>query len=478
MKFYSLLLIASLSVPVVMAQEHDHGPEDTHGHEDVFDFDGMDVEESEHQHDSLDQGDHKSHRDSLDDGHGHEEHDHEEEKHDDHSDHASHRDSLDDSHGHDEHDHEEAKHGDHDGHAHEEDSHDDHSEDDHGHGHGHGEEASHAELNTAQLATANIETLVVSKQRLPELISAPGEVIVNAYRTTAVTPRIGAQVMKRHVRLGDHVKKGQALVTLTSVEMASAQGELLEAEAELRRVKELGRKVVSEKRFIAAQISYQQADSQASAYGMSNRQIDALIKQNDATKANGQFQLLSFQDGTVISDDFVVGQIVEPGHTLMQVTDESRLWIEARLPVGSADGINKEAQATVVLGNANVSGKVAQIHHLLDEITRTQAVYIEVPNENHQLHPGQFVTVNIDSQHVSEGIAVPMEAVLRNNKGEWRVFVETSAGRFEPQVVNLVANRGDQVVIEGIEEGTRIAGRGAFFVQSEMAKSAFDTHNH
>jgi len=454
MKIYSLLLIASLSVPVVMAQEHDHGhgPEDTHSHEDAFDFDGMDVEESGHQHDSLDQGAHKSHRDSLDDGHGHEEHDHEEEKHDDH--------------------------GDHDGHAHEEDAHDDHGDDDHGHGHGHGEEASHAELNAAQLATANIETLVVRKQRLPELIIAPGEVVVNAYRTTAVTPRIGAQVMKRHVRLGDHVKKGQALVTLTSVEMASAQGELLEAEAELRRVKELGRKVVSEKRFIAAQIRYQQAYSQASAYGMSNRQIDELIKQGDAAKANGQFHLLSFQDGTVISDAFVIGQIVEPGHLLMQVTDESRLWIEARLPAGSADGINKEAQAIVVSGNANISGKVAQIHHLLDEVTRTQAVYIEVLNENHQLHPGQFVTVNIDSQYTSEGIAVPMEAVLRNNKGEWRVFVETSAGRFEPQVINLIANRGDQVVIEGIEEGTRIAGRGAFFVQSEMAKSAFDTHNH
>lgn len=468
MKLYSLLLVASLSVPAVMAQEHDHdhGPEDAHGHEDAFDFGGMAFDESEQRHDLLEAGgdhghdDHKSHRDSLDDGHGHDEHDHEEEKHDDHSDHRSHRDNLDD------------------GHAHEEDSHDDHGEDDHGHGHGHGEEASHAELNAAQLATAKIETLMVSKQRLPELISAPGEVIVNAYRTTAVTPRIGAQVMKRHVRLGDHVKKGQALVTLTSVEMASAQGELLEAEAELRRVKELGRKVVSEKRFIAAQIRYQQAYSQVSAYGMSNRQIEELIKQGDAAKANGQFQLLSFQAGTVISDDFVIGQIVEPGHLLMQVTDESRLWIEARLPAGSAEAIAKEAQAIVVSGNANISGKVAQIHHLLDEVTRTQAVYIEVPNENHQLHPGQFVTVNIDSKYASEGIAVPMEAVLRNNKGEWRVFVETSAGRFEPQVVNLIANRGDQVVIEGVEEGTRIAGRGAFFVQSEMAKSAFDTHNH
>ena len=101
-----------------------------------------------------------------------------------------------------------------------------------------------------------------------------------------------------------------------------------------------------------------------------------------------------------------------------------------------------------------------------------------VENLNHQLHPGQFVSVSIDSSQVGEGIAVPTEAVLRNNKGEWRVFVEAEPGRFEPQVVNFLSSRGDQVVVEGIEEGTRIVGRGAFFVQSEMAKSAFDTHNH
>ena len=439
-----LLMLLSLASPGVVFADDAHGrasvaggtmPGATkgHAHDDLDDFSGIEMEEG-----------HGSHGDKG--------HQHEEEGHD-------HKDD----------DHEEKGH---EGHGeHEEDGHDDH-------GHGHGAEADHAELSDQQRSFAGIETLVVAKQRLPELITAPGEVVVNSYRTTAVTPRVSAQVIKRHVRLGDHVKKGQSLITLSSVEMAEAQGALLEAAIELKRVKELGQKVVSEKRFISAQIAYQKAYSQVSAYGMTNRQIDKLVKDGDAAKANGQFQLLSFQTGTVISDNFVIGQIIEPGDLLMQVTDESRLWVEARLPAGAAGAIKANADAMVTLGNSRIAGKVAQIHHLLDEVTRTQAVYVEVDNSNHQLHPGQFVSVSINSQRFNEGIAVPTEAVLRNNKGEWRVFVETEKGRYEPHVVNLLSNRGSQVVIEGIEEGTRIVGRGAFFVQSEMAKAAFDTHNH
>ena len=448
----AVLLAMGIS-PALKAQDghdhHDHGNEHHQKAEAAFNFEGMDLGEEHHD----DQGGHDS-LDGHQDEHAHDEKD----MHD-----LGGHDSLD------------SGHDDHDSHA----GHDDHEEGDHDdHGHGHGVEADHAELNEQQKSFAGIEIIVVTKKRLPELITAPGEVVVNSYRTTAVTPRVSAQVVKRHVRLGDHVKKGQPLLTLSSVEMSEAQGALLEAEIERTRVNKLGRKVVSEKRFIAAQIAYQKAYSQVNAYGMTNSQIDRLVKEGDAAKANGQFQLLSFQDGTVISDDFVIGQIVEPGALLMRVTDESRLWIEARLPAGSAEVIKVGGGATVILGNSHIAGEVVQIHHLLDEVTRTQAVYVEVENKDHQLHPGQFITVSIDSTHMSEGIAVPTEAVLRNNKGEWRVFVETEPGRFEPQVVIFLSSRGDQAVIEGVEEGTRIVGRGAFFVQSEMAKSAFDTHNH
>ncbi len=428
-------LLASLSGGAVAGEGHDHahngreemarsGPSEAQGHDhaghdeaaELDDFSDIDFEE---------------------------EHVHEENGHDDHG-------------GHDDHD----GHGDHGGHG------------------GHGEMATDAELNETQRRMAGIETMVVKQEQLGEAVTAPGEVVLNAYRTTKVTPRIPAQVMERLVRLGDHVKKGEPLVRLSSVEMAEAQGALLEANIEWKRVKRLGRKVVSERRYTSAQIAYQQAYAKVSAYGMTTAQIRRLLKQGDASKATGEFALLSFQDGTVISDDFIVGELIEPGTVLFEISDETLLWVEARLTPEAAARIAMGAGARVGIGERWLSGTVVQARHTLDEVTRTLALHVEVANPDDQIHPGEFVSVVIEGNRKQSGIIVPVEAVLRSADGDWQLFVESAPGRFEPQEVEVLRTVGDRMLIRGIDEGTTIVSKGAFFVQSEMAKGGFDPHNH
>ncbi len=418
-----LLMLLSLANPSAVFAEEGHA----HGDDGLDDFSGIEMDED--------------HDDHGDEGHGHDgDSNHEEKGHDDHDDHGG---------GHDE-----------------------------GGDDGHGEAASDAELSDAQRRMAGIETMIVKHRSMGDAITAPGEAILNAYRSTKVTPRTSAQVLKRHAYLGDHIKKGQRLVTLSSIEMAEAQGALMETDVELRRVKKLGRKVVSEKRFVTAQIAYQQAYAKASAYGMTKKQIESLIKTGDATRATGEFHLLSFQDGTIISDDFVVGELIEPGHVLMEISDESLLWVEARLTPEDAARIVLGSPARVQVGKRWLSGKVAQARHTLDETTRTLAVHIEVANHNDELHPGQFVTAVIEGKKKMEGIVVPLASVLRAADGDWQVFVEVAPGRFEPKEVEVLRTVGDQMLIDGLAEGTTIVSKGAFFVQSEIAKSGFSVHNH
>jgi len=423
-----LLMLLSLAIPSAAWAEKGHAHEEGDG---LDDFSDIEIVEETHEH--SDEG-----HQYKEEGHGHKDDGHEEKGHDDHGG------------GHDE----------------------------GGDGHGHGEAASDAELSDAQRRMAGIETMAVKRQSMGDAITAPGEAILNAYRTTKITPRTPAQVMKRHARLGDHVKKGQSLVTLSSVEMAEAQGGLMEANVELRRVKKLGRKVVSEKRFVAAQIAYQQAYAKVSAYGMTKAQIKSLIKTGDATRATGEFRLLSFQDGTVISDEFIVGELIEPGHVLMTISDESVLWVEARLTPEDAARIALGSSARIQAGKHWLSGKVTQARHTLDEATRTLAVHIEVDNRNDELHPGQFVTAVIEGEDRQQGIVLPLAAVLRAADGDWQVFVEVAPGRFEPKEVEVLRTLGDQMLIEGIAEGTTVVSKGAFFVQSEIAKSGFSVHNH
>ncbi|HID82805.1 MAG TPA: efflux RND transporter periplasmic adaptor subunit [Thiotrichales bacterium] len=325
---------------------------------------------------------------------------------------------------------------------------------------------------------AGIKIIEVRPEPVAEIIRAPGEVVLNAYRTAHVTPRIEAQIIARKARLGDAVEQGQALVTLSSVGMAEAQGALLVANREWQRVRKLGRKVVSERRYIEAQVARQQAYAKVLAYGMTQAQIDRLLREGKASSANGTFDLLSPQDGTVISDDFIIGELAAAGRLLFTITDETTLWVDARLTPEEAGLIETGAAVAIRTGQLELPGKVIQIKHALDEKTRTWPVRIEVANPDDVLHPGLFVTAEIRSNRQETAIAVPVAAVLRSPDGDWQVFVEEEPGHYTPKEVTVVRPAGNRMIVTGLSTGERIVGEGAFFVQSEIAKSGFEVHDH
>jgi cobalt-zinc-cadmium efflux system membrane fusion protein len=333
-------------------------------------------------------------------------------------------------------------------------------------------------LTPAQQEMAGVVVEALQPRAIVNELRAPGEIQLNAYATSRVAPRIAAQVLERRARLGDSIEKGQALVVLSSVEMAQAQGDLQVAEREWRRVSKLGRDVVSEQRFTEARIAREQARARVSAYGMTEDEVKQLVASGKAELANGRFQLLAPQDGTLIRDDFIVGELVEPGRVLFEISDESVLWVEARLTPGEAARIQVNARATVVVDDRQVEGRVTQVHHALDKNTRTLGVRIEVPNPDDQLHPGLFVEARIEGESSEPALAVPSHAVLRSPDGDWQVFVEHEPGEFEPREVEVVRTAGGFTVIGGVEPGIRVVTRGAFFLQSELAKSGFEIHNH
>ena len=346
-------------------------------------------------------------------------------------------------------------------------------------GHEEGEhEENVAELTKEQIQTVGIETVRVQRGEVADILIAPGEVILNAYRTTKVTPRIEAQIIQRHVHLGEAVVPGQALVTLSSVEVAQAQGELLVSDREWKRVKQLGRKVVSERRYVEAQVARQQAYARVRAYGMTDDQTQALLQQSDSSKATGELTLLSPQQGTVIHDDFIVGELAQPGRELFAITDESTLWVDARLTPEDAANVRVGSPARIKVKEYWLDAEVIQAQHALDETTRTLSVRLQVANPNDQLHPGQFVSVEIESAENKAGIAVPVAAVLRSPDGDWQVFIEEAPGRYAPKEVDVQRTVGERMVVEGLDDGAHIVSKGAFFIQSEIAKGGFDIHNH
>ncbi len=344
-----------------------------------------------------------------------------------------------------------------------------------------GEEGSGAiELTADEQRSAGIVVDVVAPRGLNDTLRVPGEVVINAYQSARVTPRITAQVAERHVKLGDEVEAGQRLVTLSSVAMAEAQGALIVADQEWQRVKSLGRETVSERRYTEAQVAQQQALAAVIAYGMTETQATALMKSGDATKAIGAFDLLAPQAGTVLQDDFIVGELIEPGRILIDITDESVMWVEAQTVPNDLPNFQDGARARVSLdGITWIVGTVIQRHHRLDETTRTQGLRIEVDNADDRLHPGQFVEVDIVTGTREPVLAIPSTAITMI-KGVPTIFRLENGHEFHAGEISVGATIGDWTVVRGgLSDGDEIAVEGVFHLKSLMLKSTLgEGHGH
>jgi cobalt-zinc-cadmium efflux system membrane fusion protein len=336
----------------------------------------------------------------------------------------------------------------------------------------HGEEAeSPLSMTAAEQAAAGLRVEPLAPMRLGEVLQAPGEVVDNAYGVTLITPRVAALVVRRHAKLGDEVAAGATLVTLSSVEVAEAQGELRIAEQEWKRVDGLGRDAVSGRRYTEAAVAVEQARAKARAYGLAS---------NASSPANGEFTLYAPHAGRLTEDDFVIGQRIEPGVTLFRLVDESTVWVDATLPAEIARRVVVGKEATVVAAGVRLRGRVVQSAHRTAEDTRNAHVRVEVPNDGDQLHAGDFVEVSLATAGSGlDQIAVPTEAIVQL-QGQTVVFRERTAEEFEPVPIKVGAVVADHTVVtDGVTAGDRIVVAGTYALKARMLKAELgEGHGH
>lgn len=342
-----------------------------------------------------------------------------------------------------------------------------------------GKEGEHEEgltLSPRKIALANIKVKSIVPEYQYSSIYAPGEIKANGYRSYVVSPRTESVIISRHAALGEHVEKGQKLVTLFSEAMSQAQADYLIASTEWQRIKKLGNKTVSESHLLLTETTYNASYGKLIALGLTEKAIQSIS--NKDIKAFGQYTLTAQREGVVLQDDFIQGQRVDAGDTVMLLADEKQLWVEAKVSPNKKLDLSKNSPGIVKLEGQSYNAKVIQEAHTIDPLTRTRIVRLSVENKDDNLHSGMFVKVYFQFSTQEKVMAVPEEALIRSSDGDWTIFVEDHPGEFKAKEVELGRALGELREIIGVKSGTRIVTKGAFFVASEIAKGGFDPHNH
>lgn len=103
----------------------------------------------------------------------------------------------------------------------------------HGGNDGHQGDGGPLQVAVSTQRSMGLQTVIVSKRALPEVLTTTGTVLANDDNIVKVGPRVAGRLVRLYVKVGSRVSTGQPIATLDSVELAEAQAAVRDAEAKL-----------------------------------------------------------------------------------------------------------------------------------------------------------------------------------------------------------------------------------------------------
>ncbi|THJ20475.1 MAG: efflux RND transporter periplasmic adaptor subunit [Nitrospira sp. CG24E] len=308
-----------------------------------------------------------------------------------------------------------------------------------------------------------VRSAPASVEVLGQEIRAVGTVGYDERGFTQVTVKTPGWVREVFVdSIGRPVRKGEPLFTLYSPDLLATQDEYLLA------VNMQGRLAASPLAEVKANADSLVASTRERLrlWDVTDQQIAALKRRD---KAEPVMMVAAPSSGIVMKREAVPGKYVEPGTTLYEVADLSKVWISADIYESEVAAVTLNQPASVTFAaypGETFQGKVSYIYPTLNSEARTVRVRLELPNPGLRLKPGMFGTVTLVTD-AARMLVVPKEAVLDTGLRQI-VFLDRGEGSYTPYQVKLGRRSQDSVeVLEGIKEGDQVVTSANFLLDAE-----------
>lgn len=257
-------------------------------------------------------------------------------------------------------------------------------------------------MSPAAIALAEIETQPVERKFMVHSLSMVGKVHFDETRLASITAWFPGRLDRLFVDYtGVMVNKGDHLAEIYSPDLLAAQQELLEAERGLKNAKDVDADTHRMSQSLA-----KAAAEKLRLWGLTPDQVES-IKQNG--KAEDHMTIYARAGGIVIEKNAVEGTWVETGTKIYSIADLSRVWVfldayESDMPwvhYGQQVEFNTEAYPGHVF-----SGRISFVSPVLNDMTRTIRLRVNVPNPDGRLKPQMFVNAEIKSRIAQSGQVV------------------------------------------------------------------------
>jgi cobalt-zinc-cadmium efflux system membrane fusion protein len=318
----------------------------------------------------------------------------------------------------------------------------------------------------------------VEVRELPTVLTANATVTPDVNRTIHVTSLGGGRVVDLKVRLGDYVKKGQTLLTISSPDLAVAFADYQKAVAD----EKITRKGLDRTQLLFDRGAMAEKDLQAAQNAEEKAQVDVKTAEQHVRVLGGDpaqpgplLQLRAPVSGTIVEQNvagFEGVKSLDNTPNLFTIADLSQVWVVCDVFENDL-GLVQVGDAAEVRLNAFpdqiFKGAVSDISRVLDPTTRSAKVRIVLANSKGLLRPGMFAVATFRSRKLHPVLVLPTTAIMRLHDKDWafrkepsnryrRVEVQTSGGSSDGwQEVRNGVKADDEVVRNALDFSTAVA---------------------
>jgi RND family efflux transporter MFP subunit len=299
----------------------------------------------------------------------------------------------------------------------------------------------------------------------------PARIVFDEAHTSRVGAPLGGRVAAVNVELGQRVKAGSPLFSVTSGDLAELRAAEAKAKVDLdaartnfARVKSLvDAKALPQKELIQAQQDLAEAEV---ALRTAQSKL-ASLKFGAAGETN--FTISAPREGVIVEKTIAVGQQVSPdAGAVIAIADLTDVWVVADLLEDAVDDITTGTKAEVTLDGADtkLTGVVDQVSAIVDPDRHTVPVRVKLDNPSGALRPNAIAQIRF-LEDKGGLLSVPADAILSDGANTY-VYVMRNG---KPERQNIVAGPRNAKLVpvrSGLQAGDQVVARGASLLENQL----------
>jgi multidrug efflux system membrane fusion protein len=309
---------------------------------------------------------------------------------------------------------------------------------------------------------------------------------VRAREESALSFRVGGNLVRRDVDVGAQVTRGQLLAELDPgdqrLQAQAAQAQVAAANAELERVRGDRERFA---RLAGDQLVSRSAlDAQDAAFKAAEGQANAARAQWNVARNQAQYtQLRAPRDGVIAARQAEAGQVIAAGQSVFTLAGTSGREVAMAVPESRIREVAIGQPAVVTLWSdpgTRLSGRVREVAPAADPQARTYAVRVALDAAAiDAVALGQSARVFLQGGDAGTGLSLPLSAVQRGSDGATAVWVVDARSAALKRVPVRLGPFGETrvPVLSGVSGADWVVVAGGHMLREGQVVSPVDRQN-